>query len=100
MERYFCDAVAVGFVAIFLVGSESDCDDFVFAHEELRVSEGLPESFEVISRHVVEGEYVEIFEPCEEGVHLVDDELFVLSGFGFDLGEGNDLIPFGFGHQQ
>lgn len=83
-----------------MIGSEGDCDDFVLAHQKLGVSEGLPQCFEVIGRHVVEGQHIEVLVACEEGMNLVDYEFFMLSGFGFDLGEGNNFIPLGFGHQQ
>lgn len=92
--------IAVRFIRIFLLSSKCYSDDFVFSHEEFRVRLALPEVFEVIGGHVIEGEDVKVFETSEEGVDFVDDEFFVLSGFGLDLGKGNEFVSFGLGHQQ
>ena len=97
---YLVDHVTIGFVAILLIGPESNSHDLVLSHEELGVGKGLAQRFEVVGRHVVEGQDVDVFEATHEGMHLVDDELFVLSGLGGHLGQRNHFVLLGLRHQQ
>lgn len=94
------DSVGVGLEGILLISAEGDADNFVLAHQEFGVSEGLPEILEVIGAHVFEGENVEILVFGHEVVNLIHDELLVLSHLGLHLGQRNNFISFGFRHQQ
>jgi len=94
------DSVCVWPVRCFFIVAESDTDDFVLSHEEFGIGECFSEWLEIVGAHIVEGEDVEVLELVEEAVHLLDDELFVLSHFGLDLGERDHLVLLGERHQQ
>lgn len=94
------DPKGVWLVGILLISSERHSNDFVLSHKELGVSQGLSERFEVIGAHIVEGKDVQIPVFLQKVVDLIDDELFMLSNFGLDLGQRNNFIFFGKWHQQ
>lgn len=94
------DPIGVWLEGVFLISSKSNSNDLVLSHKELGVSEGLSEIFEVIGAHIVEGKNVQIPVFLHKVVDLIDDELFVLSNFGLDLGQRNHFIFLGKWHQQ
>jgi hypothetical protein len=67
------------------ISTEGDSQNSIFTHHELAVSKLFLEAFEVIGRHVVEGEDVEELILGHESLSSFNDKLFVLSGFGFGL---------------
>ena len=92
--------VCVRSVRSFFILSESNTDNFILSHKELGVGEGFAEGLEIIGAHIVEGENVEVLELVEEGVHLVDNELFVLAHLGLHLCQRDHFILLGERHQQ
>ena len=96
----FSDLVAVGFMCVFFIVSESYSDHLVFSHEELGVGEGVLQTLEVVGAHVVEGEHIEVPELFEEVMHLLHDEFFMLTRLGLNLGQGDELVFLSERHQQ
>jgi len=92
--------IGILFVAILFSISKCNTNNFIFAHQELRIWKGLSESLEIIGAHVFIRQNIEILILAEEAVHFLDNEFFVFSKFGFDLGEGDQFISLGFRHQQ
>lgn len=84
----------------FLVCTKGYSDDFIFAHQKFTVSQIFLQSFEVISGHVIERENIQGFEFSHKAMNFSNDELFMLSGFRFSLGQRNELILFSDRHQQ
>ena len=99
-HRYLVDKITVRFVAIFLVGAKGHSHNFILSHEKFGIGEGLSQRLEVVGGHVIEGEDVDVLEPSHKGMHLIDDKLFVLPGFGGHLGEGNYFVLLRLRHQQ
>ena len=87
-------------VATCLINPKGNRENSIFPHEELGVRECLFESLEIVSRHIFKGENIDVFIPTHKGVNFSDNEFFVLPCFWDNLGQGDQLTSFCFGHQQ
>ncbi len=94
------NSVGIRFIRGLLIMSECNCDDFIFAHEKLGISECFAEGFEVVGAHVVKGEHIEELVLVEEGMHLVHNELFVFAHLGLHFSQRHYLVLLCDGHQQ
>ncbi len=83
----FRKPVRIGFEWGLFISSEGDSQDTIFSHHELAVGKFLFESLEVVSGHVVEREDVQILVLGHERVYFINNVFFMLSFFGFSLGQ-------------
>ena len=85
IELYLCDEVCVRFVTSLLILPQCNRQYFILAHKKFRISEGLPKSFEIISRHVLKRKHIDVLKPTNEVMNFINNKFFMLSSFRLHL---------------